>query len=57
MSPIFLLTIPLCLGEMIAQQGSMCLAAFEMGRVSAFFLESRIALGKKRADSAFFPTS
>jgi hypothetical protein len=35
----------------------MCLAAFEMGRVSAFFLESRIVMGKKKADSAFFPTS
>jgi hypothetical protein len=35
----------------------MCLAAFEMGRVSALSLESRIALGKKRADSAFFLTS
>jgi len=25
----------------------MCLAAFEMGRVSAFFLENRIVLDKK----------
>jgi hypothetical protein len=25
----------------------MCLAAFEMGQVSAFFLESRIVLDKK----------
>jgi hypothetical protein len=36
---------------------SMCLAAFEMGRVSALFLESRIVLDKKRADSVFFLTS
>jgi len=35
----------------------MRLAAFEMGRVSAFSLESRIVMGKKKADSAFFPTS
>jgi len=32
----------------------MCLAAFEMGRVSALSLESRIVLGKKKADSTFF---
>jgi len=36
---------------------SMCLAAFEMGRVFTFFLESRIVLDKKRADSVFFLTS
>jgi hypothetical protein len=35
----------------------MCLAAFEMGLVSALFLESRIVLGKKKADSALFLTS
>jgi len=35
----------------------MCLAAFEMGRVSAFSLESRIVLDKKKADSAFLLTS
>jgi hypothetical protein len=35
----------------------MYLAAFEMGRVSAFFLESRIVLDKKKADLAFFLTS
>jgi len=35
----------------------MCLAAFEMGRVSAFSLEGRIVLGKKKADSVFFLTS
>jgi hypothetical protein len=32
------------------------LAAFEMGRVSAFLLESRIVLDSKEADSAFFLT-
>jgi hypothetical protein len=35
----------------------MCLADFKMGRVSALSLESRIVLGKKKADSAFFLTS
>jgi hypothetical protein len=40
-----------------AKMLSMCLAAFEMGRVSALSLESRIVLDEKRADSALFPTS
>jgi hypothetical protein len=35
----------------------MCLAAFEMGWVSALFLESRIVLDEEKADSVFFPTS
>jgi hypothetical protein len=33
----------------------MYLAAFEMGRVSAFFLESRIVLDEKKADSSLLP--
>jgi hypothetical protein len=35
----------------------MFLAAFEMGRVSAFSLEGRIVLEEKKADSAFSLTS
>jgi len=35
----------------------MCLAVFEMGRDSAFFLENRIVLDKKKADLVFFLTS
>jgi hypothetical protein len=35
----------------------MCLAAFEMRQVSAFFLEGRIVMDEKKADSAFFLTS
>jgi hypothetical protein len=35
----------------------MCLAVFEMGRVSAFSLEGRIVLEEKKTDSAFFLTS
>jgi hypothetical protein len=35
----------------------MCLATFEMGRVSAFFLGSRIVPDEKKADSVLFLTS
>jgi hypothetical protein len=34
----------------------MCLAVFEMERVSAFSLEGRIVLDEKKADSAFLLT-